>query len=82
LFDKTSIPKAHPHRLRDTFAVSLLEAGVPIREVSRALGHKSVTITERHYAKWTPDQQQRMDDFIAGTWSQVRIRKSRNKKDS
>ena len=68
LFDKTGIPQAHPHRFRDTFAVSLLEKGVPIREVSRALGHKSVTITERHYAKWTPEQQQRMDEYILGTW--------------
>jgi integrase len=79
LFDKTGIPKAHPHRLRDTFAVSLLEAGVPIREVSRALGHKSVTITERDYAKWTPDQQHRMDDFIVGTWSK---KAERSKRDS
>jgi len=68
LFDKTGIPNAHSHRFRDTFAVSLLEKGVPIREVSRALGHKSVTITERHYAKWTRDQQQRMDEYILSTW--------------
>ena len=54
LFDVTGIPDAHPHRFRDTFAVTLLENDVPIRSVSRALGHKSVTTTERHYAKWTP----------------------------
>ncbi len=48
---------------RDTFAVTLLEDGVPIREVSRALAHTSVTTTERHYAKWTPDQQVRLDEY-------------------
>jgi integrase/recombinase XerD len=69
LFDATGIPDAHPHRFRDTFAVTLLESGVPLREVSRALGHKSITTTERHYAKWTPDQQNRMDDYIAATWT-------------
>jgi integrase/recombinase XerD len=69
LFDATGIPDAHPHRFRDTFAVTLLEDGVPLREVSRALGHKSITTTERHYAKWTPDQQNRMDDYIAATWT-------------
>lgn len=69
LFDASGIVDAHPHRFRDTFAVTLLESGVPIREVSRALGHKSITTTERHYAKWTPDQQNRMDDYIAATWS-------------
>jgi len=78
LFDATGIENAIPHRFRDTFAVDLLEKGVPIREVSRALGHKSVTITERHYAKWTPDQQQRMDDYIVGSWQKPSA-KSRSK---
>jgi len=36
--------------LRDTFAVELLLAGVPIDQVSILLGHASVKTTERHYA--------------------------------
>jgi site-specific recombinase XerD len=40
----------HPHQLRDTFAVGLLSAGVPLEEVARALGHSSVKTTEKHYA--------------------------------
>ena len=36
----------HPHRLRDTFAVELLLAGVPIDDVSTLLGHSSVRTTE------------------------------------
>ncbi len=40
------------HRLRDTFAVDLLEKGVPLEEVSKLFGHESIKTTERHYAKW------------------------------
>jgi integrase/recombinase XerD len=35
---------------RDTFAVELLLAGVPIDQVSLLLGHSSVKVTEKHYA--------------------------------
>src|SRR5204862_192025 len=41
-----------PHCLRDTFAVSLLEKGVPLEEVSKLLGHESIKTTEKSYAKW------------------------------
>ena len=36
--------------LRATFGSKLVQKGVPILEVSRLMGHSSVTITERHYA--------------------------------
>ena len=35
------MPDRHPHQLRDTFAVGLLEKGVPMEEVSKAVGHDS-----------------------------------------
>jgi integrase len=38
--------EGHPHRFRDTFAVRLLEKGVPIDQVSILLGHTSVKTTE------------------------------------
>ena len=41
-----------PHRLRDTFAVELLLANVPMEKVSTLLGHSSVSTTERYYAPW------------------------------
>jgi integrase/recombinase XerD len=41
------------HMLRDTFAVEMLLAGMPLEKVSKLLGHESVTMTERYYAKWT-----------------------------
>jgi len=37
------------HRLRDTFGVAPLLAGVPIERVSVLLGHQSVRVTEKHY---------------------------------
>jgi integrase len=39
LFKLAGIPDAHPHRFRDTFAVELLLAGVPIERVSILLSH-------------------------------------------
>jgi site-specific recombinase XerD len=57
------------HRLRDTFAVDLLEKGVPIEEVSKALGHESIKTTERHYAKWVKARQDRLDSLVMGTWA-------------
>ena len=56
------------HMLRHTFSVELLKAGVDIRKVSKALGHTSVTITERYYAKWNKAQQDILDGDLASAW--------------
>ena len=48
------------HRLRDTFAVELLLAGVSIEDVSTLLGHRSVLVTERHYAPWNSARRDRL----------------------
>lgn len=57
------------HRLRDTFAVDLLQKGVPLEEVSKLLGHESIKTTERHYAKWIKARQDRLDSLVVGTWT-------------
>jgi site-specific recombinase XerD len=57
------------HRLRDTFAVDLLEKGVPLEEVSKLLGHESIKTTERHYSKWMKGRQDRLDSLVVGTWA-------------
>jgi integrase/recombinase XerD len=57
------------HRLRDTFAVDLLEKGVPLEEVSKLLGHESIKTTEKHYAKWVKGRQDRLDSLVMGTWA-------------
>jgi len=60
------------HRLRDTFAVDLLEKGVPLEEVSKLLGHESIKTTERHYAKWVKGRQDRLASLVTATWAKKR----------
>lgn len=67
------------HRLRDTFAVDLLEKGVPMEEVSRLLGHKSIRTTEKHYAKWSRGRQDRLNSLVTGTWATSGKRKRRSR---
>ena len=45
-----SIEDACFHDLRRTFALNLIKQGMPIYQVSKLLGHASVTTTEKHYA--------------------------------
>jgi site-specific recombinase XerD len=67
------------HRLRDTFAVDLLEKGVPMEEVSKLLGHESIRTTERHYAKWVKGRQDRLDSLVVATWATQSVRRRAQK---
>lgn len=67
------------HRLRDTFAVDLLEKGVPLEEVSKLLGHESIKTTEKHYSKWMKGRQDRLDSLVVGTWATPGKRKAARK---
>jgi integrase/recombinase XerD len=69
LFDKAGMPKGHSHQLRDTFAVDMLAKGLPLQEVSRLLGHESIKTTERYYAKWVPERQDRLDSLVVATFA-------------
>lgn len=68
VFNRAGISNGGSHRLRHLFGVYLLEKGVDIRVVSRALGHKSVTITERYYAKWNLKQQASLEQSLTKAW--------------
>jgi integrase len=59
---------ATPHQFRDTFAVSMLTAGVDVRTVQLALGHSSVAVTEKHYAHFIAAHQARLDDAVMARW--------------
>jgi integrase/recombinase XerD len=60
--------RCHPHMFRDTFAIELLQAGVPIDRVSILLGHKSVKTTERHYTPWVKARQQQLEASVQAAW--------------
>ena len=56
----------HSHMLRDTFAVEMLLAGMPLEKVSKLLGHKSIGVTERYYAKWVKSRLEQLQaDVVA-----------------
>lgn len=51
--------KATPHMLRHSAAVWMAEAGTPMSQIARFLGHTDSAITERVYARFSPT-------FLAG----------------
>jgi integrase len=70
-FKAAGMPNGHSHQLRDTFAVSLLQKGVPLEEVSKLLGHTSIKTTEKSYSPLVTARQDRLDNLIVGTFEGV-----------
>jgi integrase len=60
--------RCHAHMFRDTFAVALLNKGVPIDRVSLLLGHSSVKVTEKHYAPFVKERQQQLETYARMAW--------------
>ena len=58
---RLGIPDIRFHDLRRTFGYNLIKQGRPIYEVSKLLGHSSVTTTERHYAPLLTTE---IEDFV------------------
>ena len=58
---RLGIKDARFHDLRRTFGYNLIRQGRPIYEVSKLLGHSSVTTTERHYAPLLTTE---IEDFV------------------
>lgn len=52
---RAGLKNVSPHTMRHTCAVHMVKNDVPIYEVSKYLGHKSIEITQKHYAKFSPD---------------------------
>lgn len=57
----------HPHLLRHTFAVSSLNAGVPLEHVALSLGHKDSSTTYRHYGRRRIANNQHSSHIVAGS---------------
>ncbi len=70
LFKLAGILGGHAHRFRDTFAVELLLAGVPLERVSVLLGHQSVKVTEKHYNPWVRARQEQLESDVRRTWGE------------
>lgn len=56
LIKKYNLPKITPHNFRHTHASLLLQAGVPVKEVSERLGHKDIKITLEIYSHVMPEE--------------------------
>jgi integrase len=64
VFKASLVPHAHAHRFRHTLATELLGKGDSFEEVGDILGN-SPEIVRKHYAKWSPARQSRIDDLMA-----------------
>jgi len=49
----------------------MLLAGVPIDQVSILLGHKSVKITEKHYAPFVKARQEQLAASVRQAWQEM-----------
>ncbi len=61
------------HDLRHTFASTTLAEGVPISEVSRWLGHRSITTTVDLYGHLVPEASGRARDALAKAFAGTRL---------
>lgn len=67
--DAAGLPgKFVPHWLRHSYASTLLDAGVPITDVSRWLGHKSVLVTSQVYAHPLTGAADKAREVLDASW--------------
>ncbi len=60
------LPKLRLHDIRHMLGTTLVQNGVPIQDISRMLGHSSITITEQRYAKTSKEQASRAINAFNG----------------
>jgi len=57
----------HPHMMRDTFAISLLEKGISTESVAALLGN-TPAIVQKHYSPWVKSRQLILEKQVMETW--------------
>ncbi|MGC4666416.1 tyrosine-type recombinase/integrase [Enterococcus hirae] len=65
LIKKYDLPQITPHHFRHTHASLLLQAGVPVKEVSERLGHKDIKITLEIYSHVMPEEAEKTANKFA-----------------
>lgn len=73
VFETAKVKDGHSHKFRHTFAVEMLIAGTPLETVSRLLGHRSMAVTEKHYAAWVPERQAKLEAAVRGAWANMEL---------
>jgi integrase/recombinase XerD len=68
LYKIAEVENGHAHRWRDTFAVELLRADVPLEQVSILLGHASIKVTEKHYSPWVKARPDKLEAAVRSTF--------------
>jgi integrase len=63
VFRKSGVKGAHVHRFRHTLTTVLLGRGASFEDVANVLGN-SPEIVRKHYAKWSPARQARIDKLM------------------
>ena len=76
VFKESKVQRPHAHRFRHTLATELLGRGASFEDVADILGN-SPAIVRKHYAKWSPGRQKRIDTLMesvsVGTkWAQTK----------
>jgi integrase/recombinase XerD len=72
LFKIAGVRGGKPHRFRDTFAVELLLADVPLERASILLGHSSIKVTEKYYSPWVKSRQDQLEADVRKTWRSIK----------
>lgn len=62
--ERAGLEDVSPHTIRHTAAVHMVAAGVPMAQVSQYLGHSSIAVTERVYARFAPDHLRAAADVL------------------
>ena len=72
---KTALKKAGvryrpPSQMRHTYASTALTEGEDIADISKQLGHKKITVTLDHYARYIPENRKGRGSKVMEAWQQ------------